>query len=54
MAQTAMNAVIVQTFAKRAREAALVARATPEAAEEAVTTATTDAGIAFAENAMQE
>jgi hypothetical protein len=54
MAQKTMNVTIVQTFAKRAREAAIAARATPEAAEEAATAAAADAEIAFAENAMQE
>jgi len=49
-----MNAAIVQTFAKRAREVALAAGATPEAAEEATTAAAPDAEIAFEENAMQE
>ncbi len=49
-----MNAAIVQTFAKRARKAALATRATPEAAEAAATMAATDAELAFAENAMQE
>ena len=34
MAHEAMDAAIVQTFSKRAREAALAARATLEAAEE--------------------
>jgi len=53
-APKAMNVVIAQTIAKRAREAALGARATPEAAEAAATTAATDAETTFAENAMQE
>ena len=54
MSQKAMNAAIVQTFAHRAREAALAAGATPEATEEASTTAATDAETAFEGNAMQE
>ena len=49
-----MNVAIVQTFAKRARKAALAAGATPEAAEAAATMATADAELAFAENAMQK
>ncbi len=55
-----MNAAIVQTFATRAREAALAARATPEAAEAAeateasATMAAADAELASAENIMQE
>jgi len=53
-AQKAMNIAIVQTFAKRAREAALAAGATPEAAEAIATTAAADAETTFAENAMQE
>ncbi len=52
MAQKAMNAPIVQTFAKRAREAALVAGATPEIAEEAATTAAADAETSFQEKSM--
>jgi hypothetical protein len=53
-AQKTMNVAIVQTFAKRAKEAALTAEATPEAAEAEATMAATDAELAFAENAMQE
>jgi len=54
LAQKAMNAAIVQTFAKRAREAALAARATSEAAEEAAIVAAADAEMPFEENAMQK
>ncbi len=52
--QQAKNAVVVQTFAKRAREAALAAGATQEEAEAATTTAATDAETALEENAMHE
>ena len=52
--QQAKNAAIVQTFAKRAREAALAAGATQEEAEAAATTAAADAETALEENAMQE
>ena len=52
--QQEKNAAIVQTFAKRAREATLAAGATQEEAETAATTAATDAETAFEENAMQE
>jgi hypothetical protein len=52
--QQAKIAAIVQTFAKRAREAALGAEATQEEAEAATITAATDAETAFEENAMQE
>jgi hypothetical protein len=53
-AQQAKNAAIVQTFAKRARDAALAAGAIEEAAEAASTTAVADAQTTFEENAMQE
>ena len=53
-AQQAKNAAVVQTFAKRAREAALAAGATQESAEAATTMAAADAQTAFEENAMQE
>ncbi len=52
--QQAKNAVIVQTFAKRAREATLAAGATQEVAEATTITAAADAETAFEENAMQE
>ena len=53
-AQQAKNVAIVQTFAKRAREAALAAGATHEAAEAAATTAATDADTTFEENAIHK
>ena len=53
-AQKTMNAAIVQTFAKLAREAALAAGATPEAAEATATMGAADAELTFAENAIQE
>jgi hypothetical protein len=53
-AQQAKNAAIVQTFAKRAREAALASGANQEAAEAYATVAAADAETALEENAMQE
>jgi len=53
-AHQAKNAAIVQTFGKRAREAALAAGATQEATESTTTMAAADAQTAFEENAMQE
>jgi len=53
-AQQAKNVAIVPTFVKRAREAALAAGATQEAAEAAATAAAADAETTFEENALQE
>ncbi len=53
-AQQAKYAAIVQTFAKRARNAALAAGETQEAAEASATTAVEDAETTFEETAIQE
>jgi hypothetical protein len=51
----ALNARVVATFAKRARESAIVAKATHEVAEGATTATATDAEMAFADaEGMQE
>jgi len=53
-AQQANNVAIVQTFTKRAKEAALATGATQEVAKAAATAAAADAETAFEENAMHE
>jgi len=51
----ALNAGVVATFPKRARESAIAAKATQEVAEAAATTTAVDAEMAFADaEGMQE